>query len=148
MRNFGRTLRVVLRYPGTLAASAACAILVAVLWGANISGVYPIVEIIFGGKGGQTLQSWIDERITVEQAAVERTQGEIRAAEIRLRDAGEGERREIEDELRGLERELGVSESVLARRKWIQPYIHKLSAARRVSDDRGDRVGAGGRARC
>ncbi len=68
MRNFGRTLRVVLRYPGTLAASAVCAILVAVLWGANISGVYPIVEIIFGGKGGQTLQGWIDKGIAVERS--------------------------------------------------------------------------------
>ncbi len=39
-------------------------------------------------------------------------------------DAAEVERAAIEDELRGLERELGVSESVLARRRWIQPYIH------------------------
>ena len=60
MKYFGRTLRLVLRYPWTLAASTCCAILVAILWGGNIRAMYPIVEIIFGDKKGQTLQQWID----------------------------------------------------------------------------------------
>ena len=40
MKYFGRTLRLVLRYPWTLAASTCCAILVAVLWGGNIGAMY------------------------------------------------------------------------------------------------------------
>jgi ATP-binding cassette subfamily B protein/subfamily B ATP-binding cassette protein MsbA len=94
------------------------------LWGGNISGVYPIVEIMFGGKGGQTLQSWIDERVAAEQATVDRLQREIRAADGRLERAAAAEREEIEAELAGLLRELEVSEKMLARRLWIQPYIH------------------------
>jgi ATP-binding cassette subfamily B protein/subfamily B ATP-binding cassette protein MsbA len=124
MRNFGRTLRVVLRYPGTICASAVCAILVAVLWGANISGVYPIVEIMFGGKGGQTLQNWIDERVAAEQTTVERLGREMQAAEKRFQSAGDDERGTIEAEIAGLVRELEVSETMLARRQWIQPLIH------------------------
>ena len=49
----------------------------AVLWGANIGSMYPIVEIIFGDKSGQTLQVWIDKRIAEKQARWPKSKSDI-----------------------------------------------------------------------
>lgn len=55
MRNFVRSLRLALRHRWTLVGSIASALLVAVLWGGNISAVYPFVEVVFKG---QSMQEW------------------------------------------------------------------------------------------
>ena len=49
-----------IRYKFTFAASILSALVVAVLWGANISAVYPVVEVIFKN---QSMQQWIDLKI-------------------------------------------------------------------------------------
>src|SRR5687768_18479932 len=97
MNNFGRTLRLVLRYPWTLAGSAFCAIMVAVLWGGNIGSMYPIVEIIFAGeKGGQTLQQWIDEGIAREQQTDTEIENDIQRLDKQLNLAAADERGELQ----------------------------------------------------
>jgi subfamily B ATP-binding cassette protein MsbA len=124
MKNFGRTLRLVLRYPGTLAASAVCAILVALLWGANIGGMYPIVEIIFGDQKGQTLQTWIDKEIAKEQATLAAIDWRISALRAQLREAAPGMRGELEAQLTREQADREISEKILARRQWLRPYIY------------------------
>src|SRR5688572_8338783 len=99
MKNFGRTLRLVLRYPWTLVGSACCAILVAALWGANIGGMYPIVEIITGDGGGQTLQAWIDRQIAEEQATLAAIDQQITSIEALLPDSPLDERARLESQL-------------------------------------------------
>src|SRR5688572_20072685 len=106
MKNFGRTLRLVLRYPWTLAGSAFCAIMVAMLWGGNIGSMYPIVEIIFGGdKGGRTLQDWIDEGIALEQRTVAEIANDIERLDnqLILAKADEHERLQTERDARQAE---------------------------------------------
>ncbi len=128
MSNFGRTLRLVLRYPWTLAASSACAILVAVLWGANIGGVYPIVEIIFGGENGQhgqSLQTWIAKQITEERGRIAAAEGSAEALREQLAQAAEGERRGLQQQLAGLETELANRRAYLEKRLWMQPIIDR-----------------------
>jgi len=56
MKNFLRVLRLAFRHKFTLAASVVCALVVAVLWGANIGTVYPFVEVAFRGE---SLQDWV-----------------------------------------------------------------------------------------
>jgi ATP-binding cassette subfamily B protein/subfamily B ATP-binding cassette protein MsbA len=124
MKNFGRTLRLVSRYPGTLAASAVCAILVAVLWGANIGGMYPIVEIIFGDQKGQTLQVWIDKEIAKEQATLAAIDWRIAAVEAQLREAARPTRGELEAQLAREQADRDTSQTILARRQWLRPYIY------------------------
>jgi ATP-binding cassette subfamily B protein/subfamily B ATP-binding cassette protein MsbA len=55
MNNFHRALRLALRYPVTLGSSILCALMVAILWGGNISTVYPLVEVTTKGR---SLQQW------------------------------------------------------------------------------------------
>ena len=50
-----------LKYKYSITASILCSAMVAVLWGANITAVYPFVQIVFQGK---TVHDWVDEEIT------------------------------------------------------------------------------------
>src|SRR5688500_14601004 len=130
MKNFGRTLRLVLRYPWTLAGSTVCAIMVALLWGGNIGGMYPIVEIIFGNGGGQTMQAWIDRKSDEEQAHLGRIEERIADLEEQI-DATPGEERgDLEMQLRRAHDDMATGESILAKRLWLRPYIyHYLPAS-------------------
>ncbi len=67
MNNFYRALRLIFRYKWTLAASCFTAIMVAVLWGANIGGAYPVIGII---TNNQSLQQWVDASIDTSQKKI------------------------------------------------------------------------------
>jgi ATP-binding cassette subfamily B protein/subfamily B ATP-binding cassette protein MsbA len=124
MKNFGRTLRYVLRYPWTLAGSAICAVLVAVLWGGNIGGLYPIVEIIFSDGGGQTLHRWIDKQIAHEHTAQANIQADITRLEAELTTAQADERSRIQADIAGRRADLKSSEEFLAKRQWLRSWIY------------------------
>jgi hypothetical protein len=62
--NFGRVVRMAIRYKFTFAAAVFSALMVAILWGANIGAVYPVVEIVFKNK---SVQQWVDEKIVENQ---------------------------------------------------------------------------------
>jgi ATP-binding cassette subfamily B protein/subfamily B ATP-binding cassette protein MsbA len=86
MSNLAQAIRVSLRYKYSLAASIVCSAMVAVFWGANITAVYPFVEVVFQGK---TLHDWVDEQIVSAteadaQAALELPLGEPLEASKRL----------------------------------------------------------------
>jgi ATP-binding cassette, subfamily B, bacterial MsbA len=74
--NFGRVVRMAIRYKFTFAATVFSALMVAILWGANIGAVYPVVEVVFKNK---SMQQWIDEKVveardSVDARTVERDQ--------------------------------------------------------------------------
>ena len=50
MNNFGRVLRISCRHYWSIAGILLTSIVIAILWGANISALYPLVEIVFDGK--------------------------------------------------------------------------------------------------
>src|SRR5690606_30714798 len=74
MKNFARALRLSLRHRLTIIASIACALAVALLWGGNISVIYPVVEVVFKG---QSLPEWVDEQIQNGEAATARLEREV-----------------------------------------------------------------------
>ncbi len=74
MKNFGRVLRLALRYRLTLVGVFFCSLMVAVFWGGNIGGVYPIVEVAMRGK---SLQVWVAEEIARADAAAVEIRREI-----------------------------------------------------------------------
>lgn len=71
MRNFVRLARFAWPYRGRFLLSLGCAVMVAILWFANISAVYPLLQILFHS---QNAQRWVAEEIVstrIEIAAVE-----------------------------------------------------------------------------
>jgi ATP-binding cassette subfamily B protein/subfamily B ATP-binding cassette protein MsbA len=64
MKDMMQALRWAFRYKYSLVFSILFSALVAASWGANISAVYPFVEVIFQGK---TLHHWADDQIRATQ---------------------------------------------------------------------------------
>jgi subfamily B ATP-binding cassette protein MsbA len=79
MKHFFRLLRFAWRYRIRFSLSVGCAVMVAVLWFANIGAVYPLLQILFYH---QSCQRWIGEQIaetSTKVAALEGRIGEIYA---------------------------------------------------------------------
>jgi len=122
MRNFGRVIRLSLRYRFTFALSVITALCVALLWGANISAIYPFVEIAFQGD---SLQKWVDVRI--EKTQREAAEQEALIEEFRRQLAGASP-----EEQNRLEARIGLAESRIAAEqqaeqtfRWLKPYINR-----------------------
>lgn len=67
MKNFARLVRFAWPYRVRFGLSLACAVMVALLWSANISAVYPLLKILFYSEN---CQKWIAERIVTQQTEV------------------------------------------------------------------------------
>src|SRR5262245_5552067 len=67
MSSFLRALLMAWSYRLRFALSVVCALLVAVLWGANLSTVYPILKVFFHK---QNLQAWIDEQVETDRESL------------------------------------------------------------------------------
>jgi ATP-binding cassette subfamily B protein/subfamily B ATP-binding cassette protein MsbA len=60
MRNFARALRIALTHRYNVAGCLLTSLVIAVLWGGNLTAVFPVVDIIMND---QSLPEWIDQKI-------------------------------------------------------------------------------------
>jgi ATP-binding cassette, subfamily B, bacterial MsbA len=74
MKSFLTIVVYSLRYKWSIAGATIAALLIAILWGASISTVYPVVEIVLDGKTGQV---WLSEEIDKAQQHIDQIQQEI-----------------------------------------------------------------------
>lgn len=130
MGNFVRVLRLALRYRWTVAASAISALVVALFWGANITAVYPFVEVVFRG---QSLQQWADRSIESSRQIIAQCDAEVESLESQLAALNDQPDAEGSDVGRRLRLSIQQSttrrqaeEIALARTLWLQPYIEKF----------------------
>jgi ABC-type multidrug transport system fused ATPase/permease subunit len=68
MKNFARLVRFAWPYRARFALSLVCAVMVALLWSANISAVYPLLRILFYSEN---CQNWIAEQIVATRTDLE-----------------------------------------------------------------------------
>jgi ATP-binding cassette, subfamily B, bacterial MsbA len=111
MNNFWRALGYTWPYRRRLYLSLACSLFVAILWGANLSAIYPALTVLLDGK---TLAQWIDESQSHELKEIQRVKKEI--------DVVNGDVAKIEDEKRiqhraELDAKLSERRGELARRQ-------------------------------
>lgn len=121
MKNLGRALRPALRYRTILATSVFCALMVAVLWGGNISAVYPFVEVIFRG---QSLQQWVDGRIDESESAIAAAEAKIEQFEhdLATRDV---DREQVQGKLSLAQTRLETERQTLGRYRWLRPHLFR-----------------------
>ncbi|NUQ60952.1 MAG: ABC transporter ATP-binding protein [Pirellulales bacterium] len=122
MGNFGRALRLALQYRFTFMASVVCALLVGVLWGGNISAVYPLVEIAFQGK---SLQHWVDGKIGEANRSIAEKTEETRRLEKQLAEAAEKDRGKIETQLSLAQSRVAAEQEALGWYQSLKPYIER-----------------------
>ena len=122
MKNFARVLQLALRYRLTLVGLFFCSLAVALFWGGNIGGVYPIVEVAIRGK---PLQAWADDQITQAQTKSAELRVEIQRLEraIAAEDgpAADAMRRELDLHQRRFQAE----QTALATASRLKPYIDR-----------------------
>jgi ABC-type multidrug transport system fused ATPase/permease subunit len=125
MNNFVRALRFTWPYRSRLFLSVGCAIMVGVLWAANISAVYPIVKLLFGE--GVSFQEWIDGRIAETDAQIEQARARLADLERSAPTAGPSQRTELDARRRLAQTDLERAQTARARyARWLRPVIDRM----------------------
>ncbi len=124
MKNLRRALGMALRYKWSIIASTLSAILVAVLWGANIGGVLPIIEIVFNGK---SLHDMVDQRIADANVEILETRAEIQSLTTRLVGVADDEKPLVEKQIAIQEDRIAAQQAKIARMESIAPWIRKYT---------------------
>src|SRR5689334_16557195 len=122
MDNFGRSLRLPLKHRWTLAGTFVCALVVAILWGANIGVIYPLVEVCIHKK---TLSQWASEKIAECETRSSEAQQRIKEAQDSLATASETQRGEIESHIAIVQADDDWAQASLHRYQWVQGPIER-----------------------
>ncbi len=126
MKHFFRAVLLSLRYRWNIAAAVVCSLLIAVLWSASISTVFPVVKIVLEGK---TAHAWVQEEIDETRRNIDQFQSEVRQYESSARQNGltRDELNQIQIDA-DLKRDRIVAEkNALSSYLWIQPYITRYA---------------------
>jgi ATP-binding cassette subfamily B protein/subfamily B ATP-binding cassette protein MsbA len=127
--NFGRVVRMALRYKFTFAASIVSALIVAVFWVANIGTIYPVVEVIFQD---QSMQQWVAAKLDESRAAAAKKTAKLEELQRQL-DALGGDalhdalRHDLQWQIANVEVELAAARrserGYAAAKPWIDQYL-------------------------
>ena len=122
--NFGRVVRMAIRYKFTFAATIFSALMVAILWGGIIGAVYPVVEVVFKNK---SMQQWIDEQIAENQKNLTAKTSELDQLKKRLvaaeKNRDEALVRETQQQIHNAEDDRTKADNGLWGAKIAKPYI-------------------------
>ena len=121
MNNFGRVVRLALHYRFTFIASIICALMVGLLWGANIGVVFPILKVAFENESPQ---QWIESEIADAEKTLVDKRTEIAEHKGRLRAAGPEEARNLDNLIHRQQDEIVAEENAIGRYRWFQPYVN------------------------
>jgi ATP-binding cassette subfamily B protein/subfamily B ATP-binding cassette protein MsbA len=122
MKGFSRTFKLALRHQWTLGLSIACALLVAVLWGGNITVIYPFVEILFEGK---SMPQWIDEEIVKATQKIAEFDEQLVELKAKLPAAAADETLRLQSSIDRIEDRRTAERALLARYQLLQPHLHR-----------------------
>ncbi|MGB7327779.1 MAG: ABC transporter ATP-binding protein [Rubripirellula sp.] len=121
MKNFGRVLAMAARRRWALAGILATSLMVALLWGANIGAIYPIVEVVFEGK---SFPAYAAEKIAEADKNVAALDAEILDLDQQLVAASGDEKNRLQVQ----------RESRAVKRKAISDGVYYLSKAKPTID--------------
>jgi ATP-binding cassette, subfamily B, bacterial MsbA len=103
MRNYARALKIALAHRVNVVGCVLTSLAIAVLWGGNLTAVFPVVDVIMNDQG---LPQWIDQKIAESEREVAesgRWLAQLRA--LKSSDAA-AIREEIRDEIRHRQQDL------------------------------------------
>ncbi|HEY1066059.1 MAG TPA: ABC transporter transmembrane domain-containing protein, partial [Pirellulales bacterium] len=113
MKNFGRAVRLALRFKWRLAGLFLCALAVGVLWGANITTLFPLMEISFKGRNPQ---QWVRGEIADAEKR-------IAALEVELQEKAADPSPEAPRKRILLEAQIDAERRGIEVSRQIQPFI-------------------------
>ncbi len=122
MGNFWRAISITFRHRFTVAASLFCALAVAVLWGGNITAIYPIVDIIMNNK---SVPQYLDEQRTLAEERIGTLTTTIADRDAKLAAATGDDAKSLKIELGRLKDEQVRKEREVARYNAWNPVAHR-----------------------
>ncbi len=114
MGNFGRALRLPLKYRWTFFGATASAVMVGILWGGNIGALYPFIEIAIQGR---SLQESLDSSIQDSQTKLADLERQLAAAQA--------DDARPQAEIDAIQTNLDAEQAAIARYEFFQPYLEK-----------------------
>ena len=120
MKNFGRVVKLALRYRLTFFLSVVCALGVGLLWGANIGAIAPFLEVTFKNE---SLSNWIASEIENTHQVVAEKKVEIANYESQLPDATHEMRGHLEYEIGLAHDRIDAEQSTLWWYLKFQPFV-------------------------
>jgi len=120
MSNFGRVVRLALRHRLSFIGAILCALAVGLLWGANITAVYPFVEVVFEGH---SLHQWVDDKIDECRHNTREFQATIDAKTIEFARAPREAKPALESEIDDARKRLKTERAALRAYLWARPYL-------------------------
>jgi ATP-binding cassette subfamily B protein/subfamily B ATP-binding cassette protein MsbA len=136
MNNFRRALKIALAHRINVAGCVLTSFVIAVLWGGNLTAVFPVVDVIMND---QSLPQWIDQKIAESQREVnESSRWLVQLEKLKDDDAGSiqrelgGEIDRCQNELQAhIERTGSKWDDVrIAEKTRIENFIKRLNALR------------------
>ncbi len=129
MRDFGRVLKLALRRRFALVGILATSLLIALLWGANISVLFPLVEIVFKGQG---LSGYVDQQLADADARIELLDDQQRNLSdqlIALKAQGTAgdQQRSLELQLESNKNEREMAKQSVRSLVWAKPTIDRYA---------------------
>jgi subfamily B ATP-binding cassette protein MsbA len=126
MKDFGRVLKLAARRRFAIAGILISSLMIAVLWGANISVLYPLVEVVFEGDG---LADYADKQLAASKTKLLELNQEKQTLNDRLVAADEIDKPGIRSELRFLDSRLERAVRTESWWAWGQPIIEQYAPA-------------------
>jgi len=120
MKNLGRVLRVATQQRLLVAATLFCALMVGILWGGNITAVYPFAAVTFGG---QPLQEWVADEIAKSEATLADLTIQREALKEQLASAISEKQEELRRQIGLLKGRISAEQAAIARFRMAQPYV-------------------------
>ena len=115
-------MRLAVNHWANLLAIVISSFFVAFFWGANISALYPFVEVIFQGD---SMHSWVERKIDDATRQASDIRLKIDQIEQQTATATAAERNDAERALTGLKRRLSAEQAAVARTRWLEPHIKR-----------------------
>lgn len=124
MKNFARALREAWRYWPALTIALFCSLGVAVLWGANIAALFPIIETTLHG---QSLQEWNQKRLAAAEKNLADHEKEVANLE-KKRDAAanENEKNDLGFQIDVLQSRMKLDRATVYSTQRLQPFFDRF----------------------
>lgn len=124
MKNFRRVLRLALQHRLNVLGCVVTAVCVAVLWAANLSAVFPVVDVIMTDRA---LPEWIDDQLADHEKEAALHQAEIASLESQLAEVAADSQASlrIQSDLIENNHQLQIHDEAAAKYRWASPYAHK-----------------------
>ena len=122
MKNFGRVVRLALRHWTTIIGIVISSVIGAFFWGANISAVYPFIEVVFQGD---SMHGWVEVRIKDAERRAAELRSEIQALQPKRTAADSRQRSEIDRSIKLKEKTYRVEQKAIGWYRWAEPLIKR-----------------------